>query len=73
MRIIAFITHSADIGQILDHIGVDSEPPQIAPGRGPPLWDDCDAQVGEGVEVAPDWDPAAQPAPDFDVDQRVNW
>ena len=47
--------------------------PRIAPGRGPPLWDDCDARVGEGVEVAPDWDPAAQPAPDFDVDQRINW
>jgi hypothetical protein len=29
--------------------------------------------MGEGVEVAPDWDLAAQPAPDFDVDQRVNW
>ena len=36
MRIIAFITHSADIRQI-------------------------------------DWDLAAQPEPDFDVDQRVNW
>ena len=27
MRIIAFITHSADIRHILDHIGADSEPP----------------------------------------------
>lgn len=77
MRIIAFITHSADIRQILDHIGVDSEPPHISPARGPPLWDDCDAQVGEGVQVEPDWatdwDGAAQPAPDFDADQRVTW
>jgi hypothetical protein len=24
------------------------------------------------VEVAPDWDEAAQPAPDFEVDQRIN-
>jgi hypothetical protein len=39
MRIIAFITHRADIRQILDHIGVDSAPPQISPARGPPLWD----------------------------------
>ena len=38
MRLIAFITHSADIRQILDHIGVDSQPPHIAPARGPPLW-----------------------------------
>jgi hypothetical protein len=41
--------------------------------RGPPLWDECDAQMGEGVEIEPDWDLAAQPAPDFDSDQRINW
>ena len=40
MRIIAFIMHSADIRQILDHLGVASEPPNIAPARGPPLWED---------------------------------
>ncbi|HNV60297.1 MAG TPA: transposase [Rhodoferax sp.] len=73
MRIIAFITHSADIRHILNHIGVESEPPHIAPARGPPLWDDCDAQVGEGADGEPDWDMAAQPAPDYEVDQSVNW
>ena len=74
MRLIAFITHSADIRQILDHIGVEAEPPHITPARGPPLWDDCgNAQMGEGVEVEPDWDLAAQPAPDYEVDQRINW
>jgi hypothetical protein len=78
MRLIAFIAHSADIGQILDHIGVESEPPHITPARGPPLWGDCgDAQMGECVEVEPDWatdwDGAAQPAPDYEVDQRINW
>jgi hypothetical protein len=60
-----------------DHIGVDSEPPHISPARGPPLWDDCDAHVGEGVAAEPDWatdwDGAAQPAPDHEVDQRINW
>jgi len=70
------ITHNADIGHLLDHIGVDSEPPHISPARGPPLWDGCDAQIGEGVEIEPDWATdwreAAQPAPDFDVDQRIN-
>ena len=55
MRIIAFITHSADIRQILEHIGTDSEPPRIAPARGPPLWDGCDVQVGEGSQIEPDW------------------
>jgi hypothetical protein len=73
MRLIAFITHSADIRKILVHIGADSEPPHISPARGPPLWDECDAQMGEGVEVEPDWDLAAQPAPEFEIDQRVNW
>ena len=73
MRIIAFITHGADIRQILEHIGADSEPPHIAPARGPPWWEDCDAQVGEGAAVEPDWDLAAQAAPDFEVDQRVSW
>ena len=77
MRLIAFITEGAQIKRILEHIGVDSQPPHISPARGPPLWDDCgDAQMGEGVEGEPDWatdwDGAAQPAPDFDVGQRVN-
>lgn len=72
MRIIAFITYSADIGQILEHIGAETEPPRITPARGPPLWDGVDAQVGDGVDVAPDWDEAAQVAPDIDVDQRVS-
>ena len=75
MRIIAFITHSADIRQILDHIGVDLEPPHITPARGSPLWDECDAQMSDGVEVEPDWatdwDGAAQPVPDYEVDQRI--
>jgi hypothetical protein len=75
MRIIAFITHSADIRQILDHIGVDSEPPRLSQARGPPLWDGCDtdAQRGEAAQVNPDWDMAAQPAPDYEVDQRISW
>jgi hypothetical protein len=33
----------------------------------------CDGWTGEGAEIVPDWDLAAQPAPDFDVDQRINW
>ena len=73
MRIIAFITHSADIRQILDHIGAESEPPHISPARGPPLWEDGDAQAGEGSQIGLDWDLAAQPAPAFEVDQRINW
>ena len=73
MRLIAFITEGAQIRRVLEHIGVDSEPPRITPARGPPLWEDCDARIGDGVGVEPDWALAAQPAPDLDVDQRVNW
>ncbi len=29
--------------------------------------------AGDGVDVAPGWDEAAQVAPDIDVDQRVSW
>ncbi len=59
MRIIAFITHSADIRHILEHIGAETEPPRITPARGPPLWGGCDAQMGDVVELEPDWDEAA--------------
>ena len=37
MRLIAFITEGAQIRKILKHIGVDPEPPRIAPAHGPPL------------------------------------
>jgi hypothetical protein len=34
-------------------------------------------RADEGVQIEPDWatncDGAAQPAPDFEVDQRVSW
>jgi hypothetical protein len=74
MRLIAFITEGTQIRRILDHIGVDSEPPHISPARGPPLWDECgDAQMDDELQIGPDWDLAAQPAPDFEVDQRVSW
>jgi hypothetical protein len=74
MRLIAFITEGTQIRRILDHIGVDSEPPHIAPARGPPLWEECgDAQMGDGAQREPDWDLVAQPAPDYEVDQRISW
>jgi hypothetical protein len=37
---------------------LDSELPRTTPARGPPLWDACDAQMGDGVEgadVEPNW------------------
>jgi hypothetical protein len=74
MSIIAFITESAEVKKIPEHIGVDSQAPRITPARGPPLWDGCDSPAdGEGVDALPDWDVAAQPAPDYQLDQRVIW
>jgi hypothetical protein len=74
MRIIAFITFSADIHKILEHIGVEPQAPRIAPARGPPLWEDYLAQeTGEGVEAEPDWDLANQSPPDYPDDQRTDW
>ena len=73
MRLIAFITEGTQIRKILDHIGVDSEPPHISPARGPPLWEVCDAQLDDGEQSEPDWDLASQPPPDCEVDQRISW
>ncbi len=74
MRLIAFITFSADIHKILDHIGVDPEAPRITPARGPPLWEGEGAQEAcEGVDGEPDWDLANQSPPDYSDDQRTTW
>ena len=58
MRIIAFITHAADVKRIMEHIGEASEPLPLSPSRAPPE---------EEFEFNQD------PPPDeaFDLDQRV--
>jgi hypothetical protein len=58
MRIIAFITETAPVEQILTHIGEPPRPPPISPARGPPAWD-------EAPEPMPDWDLLQQPEPDL--------
>ncbi len=45
---------------------ISTSSPRIAPARGPPLWEMADARQGE-------FDPQAQPAPDFEFDQRIAW
>jgi hypothetical protein len=37
------------------------------------LWATIEFTVTDFLERAIPWDVAAQPAPDFEVDQRVNW
>ena len=73
MRLVAFITHSAGIRQILNYIGVESESPHITPHAGYRCRSGCDSQVDECADGKPDWDQASQPIPDYAVDQRVNW
>ncbi len=50
---------------LLAHIGEPTEPPPIAPARGPPGWDD-------DPEPMRDWDLIAQLDPGFKSDQRVS-
>ena len=71
MRIIAFITEAGTVRKILDHLGESSQPPRIAPTRGPPLWEA--AMVSAHVGNDPEWDKSAQPEPAFEFDQRIAW
>lgn len=71
MRIIAFITDVGTVREILDHIGESTQPPRIAPARGPPLWEA--AMASEHVGNDPEWDMSAQPVPEFEFDQRIAW
>ena len=66
MRIIAFITDAPTVRDILVRLGEPTAPPRIAPARGPPLWERPPAGQRE-------IDPQAQPAPDYEFDQRVTW
>ena len=66
IRIIAFITEAVAVRDILAHLGEPTSPPRMAPARGPPLWEISDAAQGES-------DPQAQPAPDYEFDQRLAW
>lgn len=68
MRIIAFINEGPVIREILGHLGEPTAAPTLAPARGPPLWDlPVAGQALQGI------DPQAQPAPDYEFDQRVAW
>jgi hypothetical protein len=66
MRIIAFITDGPTVRDILVHRGEPITPPTVAPARGPPPWEMPDGRTG-------DCDPHAQPAPEYEFDQRLTW
>jgi hypothetical protein len=66
MRIIVFITDDPTVRDILAHCGEPTAPQRIAPARGPPLWELPAAGAGAG-------DPHAEPAPEYEFDQRIAW
>ena len=69
MRIIAFINEAGIVKKLLDHIGKPTQPPRIAPARGPPLWEA--AAAAEQAENDPQWDWSAHRAPEIEFDQRI--
>ena len=64
MRIIAFVTDEPVIHRILIYLGEPSAPPELAPVRGPPLWE-------QGAQFH--WNDTRAPAPEYVFDQRVSW
>ena len=65
MRIIAFVTDTASVTRILQHLGEPTQPRR--PARGPPEW-------AVPWDQSPAFDPsAAEPAPTFEFDQTLSW
>ena len=63
MRIIAFVTDEPAIHSILTYLGEPSTASEVAPARGPPLWEQA-AQAH--------WDDTPAPASQYLFDQRVS-
>jgi len=68
MRIIAFITEGPVIRESLGHLGEPTSPLTLAPTRGPPWW-----KFPVAGQAEREIDPQAQPAPDYEFDQRIAW
>ena len=67
IRLIAFVTDSASITRILEHLGEPTRPPPVSPARGPPGWEGM-------LDQSPLYDPTAPaPVPEYEFDQRVSW
>ena len=61
-----FVTDAPASNPILTHLGEPTSPPEVAPARGPPLWD-------QAPEPLANWDDAPAPVPEFVFDQRLGW
>jgi hypothetical protein len=58
MRIIAFVTEPEPVRKFLNHVGEPTQPPEIAPARGPPQWDEADIN---------------QDIYEYNFDQSISW
>ncbi|MCQ1548891.1 MAG: hypothetical protein NOF05_08730 [Candidatus Accumulibacter phosphatis] len=56
------------IRESLGHLGEPTSPPTLAPARGPPRW-----ELPLTGQAEREIDPQAQPAPDYEFDQRIAW
>ena len=68
LKIVAFLTEADPIQRILIYIGEPATPPRIAPARAPPDWLEADFD-----QTILDESEEAEPVPDFEFDQTVNW
>jgi hypothetical protein len=66
IRIISFITDAHDVCDILSHLGESISPQRLMRARAPPLGERQGAILGED-------DIQAQPAPEYEFDQRIAW
>jgi hypothetical protein len=64
MRIIAFVTDAPARLSILTYLGEPATAPEVAPARGPPLWE-------QALEPLPHWQDTPAPVPEFVFDQRL--
>ena len=63
----AAITAPASVKPILEHLGLPTQPPSVAPARDPP-HDEC------ATDQTPRFDTTApDPDPGFQFDQSVSW
>ena len=63
----AAVTEPPSIKPIFDHLGLPTEPPRVAPARGPP-------DESLAFDQSPRHDPSVpEPAPEYEFDQRLTW
>ena len=67
MELITFVTEPGSIKPILEHLGLPTEPPRVAPARGPP-------DQSLDFDQSPRYDPSVpESAPEYEFDQRGTW